>query len=231
MRNQSEIKKISSLFIGVVLVLWLLVASVLAGLTEDVVTAESIVNFDKYWAGLFMNMRTDIGTSLFSILTLFGNWQLIIPSLVVIIYFLVKKNKKVFVVPFIFTVVSAEAITFIGKLLIHRTRPFGAVTMEQDFSFPSGHATIAVAFYGYLAYIFIKSQTDKIKRLGAFLGALSLILIIGYSRLYLGVHYISDILGGYLVGLLALIAGISLSEWVLLKANQRLRPGKQQKLK
>jgi len=223
MQNQKEIKKLSRLFIGVVLALWLMVASVLAGLTEDVVTAAPIVNFDKYWAAVFLNIRTGIGSVIFSIVTQIGNWQLVIPALLIIVYFLVKKKLKKFIVPFLFTVISAEAIAFVGKLLVHRTRPFGGAITELDFSFPSGHATIAVAFYGYLAYLLIKTQKDKIKRPLILIGALGLILIIGYSRLYLGVHYVSDVLAGYLVGLLALIAGISLSEWLLLNPIKNKR--------
>lgn len=221
MLEQGNIKKIFKIFSGAVLILWLLVASILIGLTENVVNAEPIVNFDKYLSTVFLGLRLDFANIIFSVLTLLGNWQLILPILFLIIYFLIIKKKKIFVVPFIFTIVSAEAVTFIGKILIHRPRPLNAMIMETDFSFPSGHATIAVAFYGYLAYILIKSLQSKIKRLAVFLGALLLILIIGFSRLYLGVHYISDVLAGYLVGLLALIAGISLSEVLRIKSNQK----------
>lgn len=221
MPDRSNIKKIFNIFSGAVLILWLLVASILIGLTENVVNAEPIVNFDKYLSTVFIGLRSDFANVIFSVLTLLGNWQLILPVLFLIIYYLVIKKQQRFVVPFIFTIVSAEAVTFIGKILIHRPRPLNAMIMETDFSFPSGHATIAVAFYGYLAYILIKSLQSKIKRLAVFLGALLLILIIGFSRLYLGVHYISDVLAGYLVGLLALIAGISLSEVLIIKSNQK----------
>ena len=221
LKNKTELKNLSSLFLSAVLVLWLLVASVLIGLAEDIVTTDSIVNFNNRWSDIFLSLHSTLGTSIFSGLTVLGNWQIVLPALFLIVYLLFIKNKKIFVAPFIFTVVSAEAITFIAKIVIHRPRPLYAMITETDFSFPSGHATIAVAFYGYLAYIFIKSFKSKIKRLVIFLGALLIISVIGFSRLYLGVHYVSDVIAGYLVGLLALIAGISLSEWLSLKSSQK----------
>jgi len=210
-----------NLFLYSSLALWLLVASILSGLTEDVATLDSVVNFDNHWANAFIAWRSSFGTSIFSILTLLGNWQLIIPVFFVILYILYFKNKKQFIIPFAFTVIGAEAITFIGKLLIHRERPIGSAITELDFSFPSGHSTIAIAFYGFLAYIFLTSLKNKKQQLAVFFGSLFIILIIGFSRLYLGVHYISDILAGYLVGSLALIAGINLSEWFRVKLNQK----------
>lgn len=210
-----------NLFLYASLAIWLLVASILSGLTEDVATMDQVVNFDNHWANIFISWRSDFGTYIFSIITLLGNWQFILPVFFVILYILYSKNKKQFIIPFAFTVISAETITFIGKLLIHRERPLGSAITELDFSFPSGHATIAVAFYGFLAYIFLISLKNKKQQLAVFIGTLFIILIIGVSRLYLGVHYISDILAGYLVGSLALVAGVNLSEWFRLKSNQK----------
>jgi undecaprenyl-diphosphatase len=130
-----------------------------------------------------------------------------VPVLLLIIAILYFKNKKKFIIPFTLVVVGAEIVTFFGKILFHRPRPLYAVFQETDFSFPSGHATIAVAFYGYLAYILVKSLR---KRSGwpISLIAFLIIVLIGFSRLYLGVHYVSDVLAGYLVGTVFLIAGI-----------------------
>jgi len=212
-------KPVNKNLLYIFLALWLLVAAILSGLTEDVVNADPIVNFDKYWSAIFITWHSGLGTAIFSGITLLGNWQLVIPVIFLIVYFLYKKNKREYIIPLIFTVISAEAITFLGKILVHRSRPLGATITELDFSFPSGHATIAVAFYGYLAYLYLRN--NKAKRAVTIFGALIIILLIGFSRLYLGVHYISDVLAGYLVGLLALIAGISLNEW--LKSSQILK--------
>lgn len=168
-------------------------------------------NIDQPANAWFLANRTDFGTAVFSVITFFGNWQFLLPVMAIIIWILFIKNKKKFIIPFGLTVLGAEAITFLGKMMFHRSRPLFAILHETDFSFPSGHATIAVAFYGYLAYILIKLGKEKYKwpiTIAAILTA----FLIGYSRLYLGVHYVSDILAGYLIGLTALIIGANLKK-------------------
>lgn len=214
--------KQKTIFLSSVLLLWLIIATVLTGLTESVINANQIVNFDKYWSLVFLSWRSNLGVNIFSIITLLGNWQLVVPFFVLLLFLFFKKYQTFFW-PFVFTVLSAESVTFIGKLLVHRFRPEGGAIVETDFSFPSGHATIAVAFYGFLAYFLFKKTAKK----AIFASALFIILLIGFSRLYLGVHYVSDVLAGYLVGLLALIAGTSLS----IKSNQKLLPEQKLKLK
>jgi len=205
-----------TLFLSSIIILWLFVLAILVDLTEDVVNSEQIINFDKYFAGVFLSWRSAIGINIFSVLTILGSWQFAVPFLILIIFFIYKKYQT-FVWPFIFTVISAELVTFIGKVLIHRVRPDGGALVMLDFSFPSGHSTIAVTLYGYLAYLIIKQLKKKTAKAAVFIGAILVIILIGFSRLYLGVHYVSDILAGYSVGLLALLAGISLREWLNFK--------------
>ena len=196
--------KKKTIFLSSLIALWLFLMAILVELTEDVLNSEPIINFDKYWAGIF------------SVLTQLGNWEFIVPVFLIILVLIYKKRHS-FVWPFIFTVVSAELVTFIGKLMIERIRPEGGALVMLDFSFPSGHSTIAVTMYGFLAYLIICQLKEKTAKIAVILGAVFIILLIGFSRLYLGVHYVSDILAGYLVGTLALITGISLREFKILK--------------
>jgi undecaprenyl-diphosphatase len=168
-------------------------------------------NFDSQIVTLFLNIRSSQGTAIFEVITFFGNWQFILPVILLIILWLFFKNKKAFIIPFALTVAGAEIATFLLKILFHRGRPLNSVFIETDFSFPSGHATIAITFYGYLAYLIIKSIKRKYNWLVITLAGL-IIFFIGFSRLYLGVHYLSDVLAGYLVGALFLILGIRLTK-------------------
>jgi undecaprenyl-diphosphatase len=168
-------------------------------------------NFDQIVALFFLAHRSNLGIAVFSVISFFGNWQFILPVMLIIILILFIKNKKRFIIPFSAVVIAAETVTFLGKILFHRARPWYAIFPETDFSFPSGHATIAVAFYGYLAYIFIKSLKGRHDQLIIGLTVL-IIILIGLSRLYLDVHYVSDVLAGYLIGSLSLIIGINSSE-------------------
>jgi undecaprenyl-diphosphatase len=202
--------------VGILLAAWLFLAAVLADLIEDIINLESVVARDNYWQNFFYQRRTPGGVQFFSVITQLGNWPVIVIVSVIIVAVSWRYRRwRSFIGPFILTLFSGEAVTFIGKILIHRYRPLNGVMVLSDFSFPSGHSTIAVAFYGFLAY-FIFRQTKSAWCRGLIVGAaLLLIFLIGYSRLYLGVHFLSDIIGGYLVGLLALLAGIFWHEWLL----------------
>jgi len=114
------------------------------------------------------------------------------------------------------TICGGGIFSLFGKVAFHRQRPSGiAVFTETSFSFPSGHATIATALYGFLVY-FLWRQTDSWRtKLNIFFTGSVFILAIGFSRLYLGVHFLSDVLGGYLLGLLWLNIGICMVEWHL----------------
>ena len=87
--------------------------------------------------------------------------------------------------------------------------PEGGRLLESTFSFPSGHATIAISFYGFVFYLLFKRYKffGKIVVVPA---AILVGLLIGLSRIYLGAHFISDVLSGYLVGILWLIIAIAL---------------------
>ena len=89
-------------------------------------------------------------------------------------------------------------INLIIKMIVHRNRPLDiGLIVETSYSFPSGHAMVSMAFYGFLIYlIYQKVENPRKKFFGCtFLGLI--ILFIGFSRIYLGVHYTSDVLAGY----------------------------------
>lgn len=100
----------------------------------------------------------------------------------------------------------ASMINTALKHLIQRERPAGYRLIEEGgFSFPSGHSMSSMAFYGFLIYLIHKKVKDDKKRkiYTALLSAL--IILIGISRIYLGVHYASDVIAGFSVGLAYLI--------------------------
>lgn len=98
---------------------------------------------------------------------------------------------------------GAQLLNDVLKELFHRTRPapVGGFIAAQEFSFPSGHAMVSAAFYFFLAYL-VWRLVHGWQR-GLLVGGLILlVLLIGLARLYLGVHYLSDVLAGYIVGFL-----------------------------
>lgn len=101
------------------------------------------------------------------------------------------------------------------KQLFQRKRPLSPLLKSaKGLSFPSGHAIIAVTFYGLLIYILQHSITiDWLKWLVTVLVTV-LIILIGFSRIYLRVHYASDVAAGFIIGLLWLLISLAVLKWL-----------------
>ena len=112
---------------------------------------------------------------------------------------------------------GAGVTVFLLKEIFYRTRPLlESVYIESSSSFPSGHATMAMAFYGFILYTIWKHYKHHLKN--PFIIFLSLLIpLIGLSRLYLGVHYLSDVLVGYAIGFIWIL----ISLYVVKKFNTR----------
>jgi membrane-associated phospholipid phosphatase len=99
-------------------------------------------------------------------------------------------------------VVGASVLDALLKAAYHRQRPIYATEFVHDrsWSFPSGHAMFSFVSYAVLAYLLLEQPRSRTVRRAMIAGAILLIVAIGFSRLYLGVHYASDVVAGYLAG-------------------------------
>jgi undecaprenyl-diphosphatase len=151
---------------------------------------------------------------LFLILTYLGSVTFVSIATVCFTSILFIKKKFDDVSLLLGTALGSSAFVFLLKNLIGRIRPADvlAVYSETSFSFPSGHTAIAVVFYGSVAYILAQKFTNTKIRANVLFGWIFFMAMIGFSRMYLGVHYASDVLGGYLIGFLCLSIGIILFE-------------------
>ena len=88
------------------------------------------------------------------------------------------------------------------KAIVQRPRPDGfQLAVEQGFSFPSGHSMVAMAFFGLLVWMVWHYESDRATRIGCSAAFGLVIVLVGVSRIYLGVHYASDVLAGFCVSL------------------------------
>jgi membrane protein DedA with SNARE-associated domain/membrane-associated phospholipid phosphatase len=184
------------------------------GVVEDLITSDPIVVVDIRIANLLAAFRTRILTDIFTWITLLGKSQVVLMFIAANVALLWLWRQRTYILPLFVSVIGSETFSYLGKLAFHRPRPESAVYAEYSFSFPSGHATIAVTFYGFLSYLLIRFAPNWKRKVNLFFVGFLIILAIGLSRIYLGEHYLSDVWGGYLVGAMWLIVAISLAEWI-----------------
>jgi len=134
---------------------------------------------------------------------IFDTYTLVGISLMISIILFFKKQKKEALFFSISMLVGALSI-FIAKQIIHRARPLNILVAETNSSFPSGHATIAIVFFGIILYLILKKNHSKLEKWLALIISLIMIILIGFTRIYLSAHWISDVLAGYCLGLFVL---------------------------
>jgi len=171
-----------------------------------------VVNIDLWVNNFFYISRNDLAIKIFEKITWLGEAYVVIILALLVSIFLWLAHKRWQVIAFWVTLVGAEGITLISKLFFNRPRPDNAVLLETSGSFPSNHATLAVAFYGFIAYLLLSQIKNKLYRFLIILITVVIIFVIGFSRLYLGVHYLSDVCVGYLVGLAWLLIGVIITK-------------------
>ena len=146
------------------------------------------------YISLYIN---DFNTLLMKIITFFGS-SLFIISVVIILLFFSKKHYLKIILMFIGEIM----LNNFAKIIIKRDRPnILPLVIEKSFSYPSGHAMISTFFYFFLIYFLLNSSITKNKKILLSFICLLFIFLICLSRIYLGVHYFSDIIGGILLGL------------------------------
>ncbi|MBA3420687.1 MAG: phosphatase PAP2 family protein [Thermoleophilaceae bacterium] len=176
-------------------------------LAEDVATGDPIVRLDQWVADGLHDRRSGQVTAIMSVITTLGTAWALVPIAVAAAAYLLWRGSRREAILVALAIVGAELLTLGFKTGFERRRPFfpDPLATESSFSFPSGHATVSVALYGALAYI-AATRLHRPANRRAVLGATSaFVLLIGFSRLYLGVHFLSDVLAGFSGGLAWLV--------------------------
>lgn len=192
----------------------MLTIATLSEVAENIVNTEPMVRVDMaftHW--LFQGRSSSLSALLYGI-TCLGSVYVTVGLAIMGSFVLIRQHKRRHVFILWLLLVGVSLLVQVGKRQFVRPRPIQvAYYQEVGFSFPSGHSATALTLYGLLAYWWIRRSPNVRSRLWIGVGAASLILAVGFSRIYLGVHYLSDVLGGYLLGICWLIVGIVLTEW------------------
>jgi len=148
-------------------------------------------------------------TRIMSFVTFFGTHKFFIPAnLFLICYFLVVRRRSWFSIRVASIAISSLGLMFLLKYLFRRKRPLYPLKAAKGLSFPSGHAIMSVTFYGLLIYVISQTIKDKPLKWSLVISLGTFIQLIGFSRVYLRVHYASDVAVGYITGFLWLIISL-----------------------
>lgn len=179
-------------------------------IAEDYLTNDPLARWDVSFARWLAGERSTAGNDVFRAITFVGSpaVALAIASVVCVLLYRRRHLAEAALVPVVLG--GTELLNLILKLSFQRTRPEVAFVELDTYSFPSGHAMVSTAAYGLLAYLAWGRLATRRARLVLAGGTLVAVALIGFSRLYLGVHYLSDVLAGIAGGAFWLAVSIAL---------------------
>ncbi|HEX6980256.1 MAG TPA: phosphatase PAP2 family protein [Alphaproteobacteria bacterium] len=190
------------------------VAFLFGGLIEELLEADEVVWFDMAVNRALDGARIQPFLGAFLWITKMGEGPAVTAVCFAATAFLALERRWRFVPGLWTTMIGAQVTTWIGKYAIGRDRPeFLEIVTADSPAFPSGHATAAMAVYGFLAYTMLRRMKGLRARFEIVFWTAILIGIIGFSRIYLRVHYVSDVASGFLVGIFWLLVGVVVAEW------------------
>lgn len=144
-----------------------------------------------------IDIRNNNLTSILLFITNLGGATFLI-ILSTILFIIIKKKK----IPlYIFMNLTCAFLTNeITKSIFTKSRPIGINLIDETgFSYPSGHSMVSLSFYGFITYLLLKNCKNNLIKTIIIISSIILISLVGFSRIYLGVHYLSDVIGGFLL--------------------------------
>ncbi len=170
-------------------------------LTQDLSTTV-MAGYDKSIAAFAVSLRTPQLTQIMQYITNIGDLYgyLVMLVLCTIAFYIAFKNWR-YVLQIVFVLMLSSLANTILKKIINRARPTAThLVTVKTLSYPSGHAMSAMAFYGFMIYLLFTFKMNKYVKTALISVCGLMIVAIGFSRIYLGVHFPSDIAGGYIAG-------------------------------
>ena len=194
---QPKNKFVCYLIAGILLAVGFL--SLFAWLAEEMLEKETGL-LDQTVMAAIATFRSPLMTELMELITAMGSLTITVFITIIMGGYLLAKRYYFDAGILIIALSGASILNWTLKLAFHRSRPLFSLITASGYSFPSGHAMVSLVFYGMLIYLlWIRYGRSRIACLISFFLAL-LILLIGISRIYLGVHYPSDVLAGFAAG-------------------------------
>lgn len=164
----------------------------------NVMTNGWLTHFNHPVFYALQSFRNNTATDMAIIISLIGYKTVLFSSTLLLTAWLLWKGDNRLALHLFFTIFVGAASIWFFKHIIHNPRPPGLAVPINTYSFPSGHVTLSIIFYGMLAYFFTLNK--RASRIGCYIGASTLIFLIALSRLYLGAHWLTDVIASLCLG-------------------------------
>ncbi|VFU18501.1 conserved membrane hypothetical protein [anaerobic digester metagenome] len=181
----------------------ILLVWIFGSITEEMLEHDTLVAVDHWITGHISLIRSPQADRAMEVITRFGGREVLPLGILVTVILLLFMRRYIQAAGFLIANAGGYLLVIILKMTIQRERPLTEYTSVEvaGYSYPSGHAMMAAIFYGMLAYFLIRAVDSRKLRVFIVCIAAAAIMIIGFSRIYLGVHYISDVAAGFAGGL------------------------------
>ncbi|HLR20652.1 MAG TPA: phosphatase PAP2 family protein [Tissierellaceae bacterium] len=189
MRNRKKL-----IFSTILLVVFAILGFSIRNSTEGILFDISILDLLHQSTNIYI-------LNIMKIISLFGSWKILVPGLILLTIYLVNKEKYYEAKLLIFNIFGSFGVNFLLKLFFQRTRPIDYFRVTKSgLSFPSGHSMVTMSMWLAIAYLLTRFEKNESKKVLIKIGTGLFILLMGISRIYLGVHWPTDVVGGYIMG-------------------------------
>jgi len=180
-----------------------LLVALFGSLADEVFEVHGQGELDRRVTESVRSLQTPARDALALAVTELGSWRFLVPATLAVAGTLAWKKHRVSALLFAGCVVGGWLLEAVLKISYHRSRPdlWPALVTEKTPSFPSGHSTMSALFFGAAVAVVHHLSDRRAVRIAAAASAAALILAVGFTRIYLGAHWLTDVVAGFLVGL------------------------------
>ena len=159
--------------------------------------------FDIRVLDFIHNSSNPILLAIMRLISFIGSETILFPAMVIVIIYTFVKKRYFIAKILLANTLANWVFNYILKWIFQRTRPFDyALVTQGGLSYPSGHSMVTMSMYLAIAYLLSRNIHDGLKKINIYIIASAFIILMGISRMYLGVHWPTDIIGGYIMGYL-----------------------------
>ncbi|QNF34612.1 phosphatase PAP2 family protein [Adhaeribacter swui] len=222
-RNRFKTGNFFGLPFTILLFLIFLNVAMLSELAETVINSQQLKKLDIEVSAALFNIRTPILSQVLFYFTKLGSVYGITLITTLAGAMLIIKKRLIQLVALLLSVLGSGITMHYSKIYFHRERPLNIAyyVPENSFSFPSGHSTSIMALIGIICYFIFIDAKPRWRRNSLVLLGCNVILLVGFSRIYLGVHFLTDVTAGYLLGFVWVLLAVGVMEYLTLRQLRR----------